>query len=202
MKFNLVNDDKLQIIISRDDLAERDIKKWDLVPYSPNSQKIFQEILEEAYEVCGFEVGRDAQLMIEAYPMTGESMIITVTKVGGSEHKSVFGMELEDLEDALLEETFEEELFLQNEERVCLLYTLEDAIQLAKLVVDGYVGSSRLYQYKEKYYLAFTDAAAFEHMYGAFLAEYGDVLKISSAFLEEHGRCIMEENAVGVLAEL
>ena len=104
MKFNRVNDNKLQIIISRDDLLERDLKKWDLVPYNPNSQRIFQEILDEAYEACGFEVGRDAQLMIEAYPMTGESMIITVTKVGNGANKGLLDLDLEALERYILEE--------------------------------------------------------------------------------------------------
>ena len=33
MKFNLVNDNKLQIIISKDDMDQRDIRKWDLVPH-------------------------------------------------------------------------------------------------------------------------------------------------------------------------
>ena len=50
MKFNLVNDDKLQIIISKEDMAKRDMRKWDLVPHNPEAQKLFQEILEEARE--------------------------------------------------------------------------------------------------------------------------------------------------------
>ena len=77
MKFNLVNDNKLQIIVSREDMVQRDIHKWDLVPHNPEAQKLFQEILEEAHEACGFDVGKDAQLMIEAYPITGDSMLIT-----------------------------------------------------------------------------------------------------------------------------
>ena len=59
MKFNRVNDNKLQIIISRDDLVERDLKKWDLVPYNPNSQRIFQEILEEAISYGVAIIGQD-----------------------------------------------------------------------------------------------------------------------------------------------
>lgn len=51
MKFNLVNDNKLQIIISKDDMDQRDIRKWDLVPHNPEAQKLFQEILEEAVKL-------------------------------------------------------------------------------------------------------------------------------------------------------
>lgn len=202
MKFNRVNDNKLQIIISRDDLAERNLKKWDLVPYNPNSQRIFQEILEEAYEECGFEVGRDAQLMIEAYPMTGESMIITVTKVGNGASKGLLDLDLEALEEVFADGQLEEELFIQNTERVCLCYHLEDAIQLAKVIIDGYSGESKLYHYKEKYYLVLQEAEKLENEYVGFLGEYSDVLRMSSVFLEEHGNAVMAENAVAILSGL
>ena len=46
MKFNLVNDDKLQIIISKEDMAKHDMQKWDLAPHNPDAQKLFYEILE------------------------------------------------------------------------------------------------------------------------------------------------------------
>ena len=202
MKFNRVNDNKLQIIISRDDLVERDLKKWDLVPYNPNSQRIFQEILEEAYEACGFEVGQNAQLMIEAYPMTGESMIITVTKVGNAANKGILDFDLEALEEVFADSRIEEEVFMQNPEKVCLCYNLEDAIQLAKTIMDGYLGESSLYQYKEKYYLVLQDAEKLEKEYTGFLGEYSDVLRMSSVFLEEHGTVVMAENAVSILSGL
>ena len=101
MKFNLVNDDKLQIIISKEDLERREMRKWDLMPNNPEAQRMFQEILEEARDVCGFDVGQNTQLMIEAYPMTGESMLITVTKVNGKS-KLPFGLDLESVGQSLL----------------------------------------------------------------------------------------------------
>ena len=69
---------------------------------------MFQEILEEARDVCGFDVGQNTQLMIEAYPMTGESMLITVTKVNGKS-KLPFGLDLESVGQSLLEDLLDEE---------------------------------------------------------------------------------------------
>ena len=54
MKFNRLDDNKLQIIMNKDDLRKRNIAKWDLLPYNPQAQKVFQDILDEAYEECGF----------------------------------------------------------------------------------------------------------------------------------------------------
>ena len=65
MKFNMVNDDKLQIIISKEDMEKHDMQKWDLTPHNPDAQKLFYEIMEQAREACGFDVGNNAQLMIE-----------------------------------------------------------------------------------------------------------------------------------------
>ena len=95
MKFNLVNDDKLQIIISKEDMAKHDMQKWDLAPHNPDAQKLFYEIMEQAREACGFDVGNNAQLMIEAYPMTGESLLLTVTKLKGGQPRLPFDLDID-----------------------------------------------------------------------------------------------------------
>ena len=41
MKFKRLSDDKLQIIISQEDLNLRALKKWDLAPYNPQAQELF-----------------------------------------------------------------------------------------------------------------------------------------------------------------
>ena len=104
MKFNLVNDDKLQIIISKDDMIKRDMLKSDLTPHNPEAQKMFFEILEEAKEACGFQVENNTQLMIEAYPMTGESMLVTVTKLKSNRAESPFSREIHRISQAIVDE--------------------------------------------------------------------------------------------------
>ena len=154
MKFNLVNDDKLQIIISKEDLERREMRKWDLMPNNPEAQRMFQEILEEARDVCGFDVGQNTQLMIEAYPMTGESMLITVTKVNGKS-KLPFGLDLESVGQSLLEDLLDEEDYpdVSFEESVYRFANLEDLIQAASLIQPFYDGESQLVRYKDAYYL-------------------------------------------------
>lgn len=204
MKFNLVNDDKLQIIISREDMAKRDIRKWDLVPHNPDAQKLFQEILDEAREACGFDVGKDAQLMIEAYPMTNDSMLVTVTKINGS--KANFPFDLDTIGQALMDEMDQDEEDdlpeIVTNEAVYGFRTLEDVIQAAKLVLSQYEGASRLLRYRDGYYLALLEKEWLTDRGTATLSEFGNCIHTSVAFFEEHGQIMIAEEALEILSDL
>lgn len=204
MKFNLVNDDKLQIIISKEDMAKHDMQKWDLAPHNPDAQKLFYEILEEAREACGFDVGQNAQLMIEAYPMTGESLLLTVTKLKGGHPRLPLDLDIESLGQALMEELgIEEDLpEVQAEEVVYRFETLEDVIQAAHLLKPSYDGASQLLRYETAYYLVLQEKEWLTDSGIAVLTEFGDEIRTVSAFFAEHGQMVMAERALEILAAL
>ena len=204
MKFNLVNDDKLQIIISKEDMAKHDMQKWDLAPHNPDAQKLFYEILEEAREACGFDVGNNAQLMIEAYPMTGESLLLTVTKLKGGQPRLPFDLDIEGLGQALLDELgIEDELpEIQAEEAVYRFETLEDVIQAAHLRKPSYDGASQLLRYESFYYLVLQEKEWLTDSGAAVLMEFGDEIRTVSEFFVEHGQMVMAERALEILAAL
>lgn len=206
MKFHLVNDDKLQIIISKDDMAQFNIQKWDLAPHNPEAKKLFYELLEEAREACGFDVGQNAQLMIEAYPMTGESLLITVTKLNGSRPRLPFDLDIEGIGQALMDELMhvEEERLpeIVSEEAIYRFDTLEDTIQAAHLLKPSYDGASRLIRYKEAYYLILMEKEWLADSGIAVLSEFGDEVHTVSAFFQEHGQMVMADRAIEILATL
>ena len=204
MKFNLVNDDKLQIIISKEDMAKHDMQKWDLAPHNPDAQKLFYEILEEAREACGFDVGNNAQLMIEAYPMTGESLLLTVTKLKGGQPRLPFDLDIEGLGQALMDELgIEDELpEIKAEEAVYRFETLEDVIQAAHLLKPSYDGASQLLRYESFYYLVLQEKEWLTDSGAAVLMEFGDEIRTVSEFFVEHGQMVMAERALEILAAL
>ena len=204
MKFNLVNDDKLQIIISKEDMAKHDMQKWDLAPHNPDAQKLFYEILEEAREACGFDVGNNAQLMIEAYPMTGESLLLTVTKLKGGQPRLPFDLDIEGLGQALMDELgIEDELpEVQAEEIIYRFETLEDVIQAAHLLKPSYDGASQLLRYESFYYLVLQEKEWLTDSGAAVLMEFGDEIRTVSEFFVEHGQMVMAERALEILAAL
>ena len=205
MNFNMVNVDKLQFIISKEDMEKHDMQKWDLTPHNPDAQKLFYEIMEQAREACGFDVGNNAQLMIEAYPMTGESLLLTVTKLKGGQPRLPFDLDIDEFGQALLEELgrIDEELpVVADEEAVYRFETLEDVIQAAHLLKLSYDGDSQLLRYKTAYYLVLREKEWLTDSGIAVLTEFGDEIHTVSAFFAEHGQTVMAERALEILAAL
>ena len=73
MKIKLINDDQLQIIVTRNDMFGRDMRA------------LFKDIIEQARLQFGFEVVHNTSLMVEAYPLSEESMILTITKINSND---------------------------------------------------------------------------------------------------------------------
>jgi len=202
MKFKRLSDDKVQIIVSSEDLEKRDVKKWDLMPSSPKAQELFQEMLDQAYEECGFEVDSETQLMVEAYPMTTDSLVITLTKVKQSE-KDAFDSDYDEDNDDLYEDLDEEELAeLESDELIYLFKDFEDVVQVSKLIYNDYQERSSMYKLGKVYYLVFFNPDSLtDHALGM-LGEYSNLVHLSEAYLLEHGQQMIETSAVKVLAAL
>lgn len=206
MKFNLVNDNKLQIIISKEDMRQRNLHKWDMLPHNPVAQKMFQEILEEAREACGFDVGQDTQLMIEAYPMTGESLLVTVTKISSGRHKLPFDLDMDEIGHALMEELLQDnsDSFPEKvtDDLVYQFAQLEDVIRLAAVLYPRYDGPSQLMRYQDRYYLVFPEGDELDETLHGLLEEYGAWVDTAAVFFAEHGQVVMAERALEILASL
>ena len=55
LKIEKLNEDKLKITLSIDDLEERNITLHSFMYNSPESQDLFWELLQEAEKECGFK---------------------------------------------------------------------------------------------------------------------------------------------------
>lgn len=205
MKLKKLNDNELQIIISHQDLRARNLKKWDLVPYNPHAQDLFQEILEKAGTDCGFEVMQDTQLVVEAYPISEESMIITIRKF----HQD--GPLKQIHKDALLsdEKVIEVPIALGSEEdrhqtlgdlRIYEFESLDDIIEVSHAIDSYYHGGSRLYKSDDIYHLVLEDMLKLDGSMMGYLIEYGLPTDYSLAFLDEHATQVIDEEAVHKLA--
>lgn len=80
MKFEKLNENKIRITLSMHDLEEKDIDFHDFMSNSLESQNLFLDMLEEAEEKIGFKT-RNCKVKIEAFAMTEENFILTVTKI-------------------------------------------------------------------------------------------------------------------------
>ncbi len=200
MKFKRINENKIQVIISKDDLDKKNVQKWDLMPNSQNAQELFQDLLEQAYDECGFEVDPETQLMVEAYPMTIDSLIVTLTKVSKVD-KSYFQSFIdEDLFDEYDE--FEEFIDIESDELIYEFKELDDVIELAGQISQLYFGKSDLYKFQGQYYLVIKNPEKMLESTIGTLGEYGNVARFHDCLLSERAQIMIKDDAINKLSQV
>ena len=80
MKIEKVNENQIRCILTKEDLADRQIKLSELAYGSEKAKGLFRDMIEQANYEFGFEAD-DMPLMIEAIPLSGENIILQITKV-------------------------------------------------------------------------------------------------------------------------
>lgn len=80
MKIEKISDTQIRCTLSRQDLADRELKLSELAYGSDKAKALFRELMLQASYECGFEAD-DIPLMIEAIPISSESLVLVVTKV-------------------------------------------------------------------------------------------------------------------------
>ena len=80
MKIEKVNENQIRCVLSREDLADRQIKLSELAYGSEKAKTLFREMIQKANYEVGFEAD-DVPLMVEAIPVSAESIILVITKV-------------------------------------------------------------------------------------------------------------------------
>ena len=80
MKIEKVNDHQIRCTLTREDLASRRLKMSELSYGSDKARDLFKDMMEKANIEYGFEAG-NIPLMIEAIPVSGECIVLVITKV-------------------------------------------------------------------------------------------------------------------------
>ena len=88
MKIEKVNDNQIRCTLTREDLADRQIKLSELAYGSEKARALFKDMIQQANYEFGFEA-EDIPLMVEAIPLSTESIILVITKVEHPEEMDV-----------------------------------------------------------------------------------------------------------------
>ncbi len=79
MKFEKLNEDKIRIILTGDDLIKKDIDFHSFMSNSITSQDLFFDMLDEAEKQIGF-VTKNYRIRIEALAISSGDFVITITR--------------------------------------------------------------------------------------------------------------------------
>lgn len=80
MKIEKINENQIRCTLTREDLEQRQLKLSELAYGTPKAKSLFKEMMHWASYKFGFEA-EDIPLMIEAIPISSESIVLIVTKV-------------------------------------------------------------------------------------------------------------------------
>lgn len=80
MKIEKINDNQIRCTLSKDDLADRQLRISELAYGTEKAKALFREMMQQASAELGFEAD-DIPLMIEAIPVSPECLILVITKV-------------------------------------------------------------------------------------------------------------------------
>ena len=80
MKIEKISDNQIRCTLTKEDLMRRQLKISELAYGSEKAKILFREMMQQASYEFGFEA-EDIPLMIEAIPLSTESVILVITKV-------------------------------------------------------------------------------------------------------------------------
>jgi adapter protein MecA 1/2 len=211
MKIEKISDSQVKFVLNKNDLVERDIKITELSYRSEKTQDLFREMMEQASVECGFEA-ENTPLMIEAIPVTLDSIMIIVTKVSSHEDvESKFNL----LPRAKDNGKFKKRAMLDTKENkaekpgiyIYSFKNMDDVMNLCTRIVPVFGGDSSMYKYNDEYFIVLENCSPGEISsdFEALLNEYGQKHisgVINKYHLAEHGEVIVGISAVQILASI
>ncbi|MHB1652084.1 MAG: adaptor protein MecA [Desulfitobacteriaceae bacterium] len=184
MRIQKVNERTIRIFISFTELADRDITMTDLFQRSPKTEQLFWELIAQAREEVEFNL--DQPFWIQATVASNDEFVITVMK------------QEEQIEAPVQEKGKKKTGKGRLQEWVYVFADLEDSISAVTSLPQFTQLRSSLYEFENEYYLVLNrlGSGRKKQLAEAVLDEYGELVSITKAFLIEHGKTVLVEQAV------
>ena len=221
MKIERLNENQIRCTLSRSDLTSRELELTELAYGTEKARALFHEMMEQASLEFGFEA-KDTPLVVEAIPLSGESLMLIITKVDNPEEmdprfaKFAPSLEVSEEEPALpippvtLEEATEADAESPHLSRMFLFPNLDSVSAAAVILSDMYSGINTLYKLPDHsgYCLCVTKSghspAEFNRVCNI-LSEYSNRMPAGqaiSAYAAEHYEIVVSDKALQVMALL
>jgi len=194
MKIEKISDNKLKIVLTKQDLIDKHIDIKNLNPNSMESQNLFFDLLQEIESYHDFDL-EDSQILLEGVSTTNGSMILTITKRNDDfiETKKT---------PKLIVKKKKENTNLANTEFIYKFDNLDNFIDFSssiKALPKRYINT--LYKLKENYYLTLKIANIKEDSYKNVFLQLSDYAETMPYInyknkLTEYGEIIIKNSAI------
>lgn len=222
MKIEKISENQMKFILNQSDLTARDIKFNELEYGSEKTQDLFHEMLEQANIEYGF-VSESIPLVIEAIPITKDSLMVLVTKlesIPDDDHRASIFAGFKEFKESLFSEDLEAQDYSSfgtptkpiknntsgHSKTTIAIYAFENInqiIDISKMINANFSGLSSVYKYNNAYYLVLEkiNNSSINFALNEYGYRYSSSIK-SKYHLMEHGECITKEGAVRKYASI
>ncbi len=190
MKIEKLNEDKIKITLSTDDLAERNIDIQSFIYNSPESQDLFWDMMQEAEQKYGFNID-ESMIYVEAASTGAGIFTLTVTKTTGS-----LNLPTSKNKTKLKKGNFKlkrKNTSIHLENLVYLFNSFDDICEFCSVVDCSKIEENSLYKLNEQYYLKVS------HMPYNSILEFATLVnnpELTYAKIKEYGTTIKETCAL------
>lgn len=212
MKIEKISDTQIKFLLNQSDLKERNIKLNELAYGSEKTQALFREMMEQAVSSCGFTI-ENSPLMIEAIPISSDSIMIIVSKVNEQidiENKFNLSPPSKDSRKFKKKPILKENTETTADSENILIFSfksLDDVTNAALRLKDIYNGTNLLYKNDDMYFLILQNDNSSDDIQTdsieIILNEYGQKhisTLISKYYLLEHGEMLIKNDALNILS--
>lgn len=218
MKIEKISNAQIRCTLSKTDLTKRQIKISELAYGTEKTQELFKDMMAQASVEFGFEAD-NVPLMIEAIPLSKESIMLIITKVDNPDElddklasipqQNIRNFKKKEVANSN-EQTNTKEINFNQKLIIYSFKSLDEVIKVAQIIKPLYDGLNSLYKNETviEYFLVLhksdNDSDAFVGLNG-FLSEYGNKISatnIMETFYEEHHEIIIKNNAIQILSSI
>ena len=200
MKFEKLNENKIRIIVSTQDLIEKHIDFHSFMSSSLESQDIFLDILDKAEKEIGF-VTKNYKVRIEAFAMNNEDFILTVTRITEKDEIELSKHNKIKFKRKKIATSVKQSVYRFS----CFDDFVSFALAIKNSCIKNITNSCKsiiLYTYKDNFYLVFSNINS-EYKYHqklfSLITEFGTYVNNSELFeskLSECGNIYLKNNAI------
>lgn len=200
MKFEKLNENKLRIIVSTQDLIEKHIDFHSFMSSSLESQDIFLDMLDMAEKEVGF-ITKNYKVRIEAFAMNNEDFIFTVTRLADKNEKEPTKLNKIKFKRKKVTNLAEQSVYKFSSFDDFCNFSL--ALQNSSIKnINNACKAIMLYTYKDSYYLVFSNINKeykYQNKLSSLLTEFSTYINNSELYvckLRECGKIYFKNNAI------
>lgn len=185
MKIEKLNENKIKITFTIDDLEEKNIDLYSFMHNTPETQELFWDILNKAEKECGFNVD-NSMICVEASTLGGGNFVLIVTKT--NEKPMIHSQSLSNKKLKLKRKNIP----VIKQENIYQFASFDDLCEYTKTINLRGIKQNSLYSMNGFYYLKC-------NLNTNSIIEFATVINDSDLFeakLNEYGNLIIEKRAL------